>query len=72
MTCVRIPGGIVCLSPFFRLRLADGSCVFMEWHNYCGPTFFRDRAARRMIDDWWDNPAICSALDWFLQRGKRA
>lgn len=51
MTCVRIPGGIVCLSPFFRLRLADGSCVFMEWHNYCGPTFFRDRAARRMIDE---------------------
>lgn len=63
MTCVRIPGGIVCLSPFFRLRLTDGSC---------GPTFFRDRAARRMIDEWWDNPAICAALDWFIQRGKRA
>ena len=72
MTCVRIPGGIVCLSPFFRLRLADGSCVFMEWHDYCGPTFFHDRAARRTIDEWWDNTAICSALDWFIRRGKRA
>lgn len=58
--------------PFFRLRLADGTCVFLEWHNYVGPTFYRDRACVRSIDEWYDNPLICAALDWFIERGKKA
>lgn len=72
MTCIRFSGGIICISPFYRLRLADGTCVFMEWHQYCGPTFFRDRACRRLIEDWWDMPLICAACSWFTGRGERA
>lgn len=72
MTCIRIEHGFICLSPFYRLRLGDGTCVFMAWHNYLGPTFYRDRNERRELDDWYKNPLICIALDWFCKRGHRA
>lgn len=79
MTCEvwRCGGGrysrvIVTLSPFYRLRLPNGGYVFMEWHSYCGPTFFRDKLCKREIGEWWNDPVICAALDWFIKRGKKA
>lgn len=60
------------MSPFYRLRLEDGTCVFMDWHHYCGPTFFRDKWERRVIDNWWENELICKALNWFQNRGNKA
>lgn len=72
MTCVRIEHGFICHSPFYRLRLADGTCVFMSWHNYLGPVFFRDKGERREIEDWYDNPLIVDQLDWFIERGRKA
>lgn len=72
MTCVRIPSGIITLTNSHRLRLSDGTCVFMDWHVWCGPAFFKDRDNRRMLDEWWENPLIVDALDWFIARGHRA
>lgn len=72
MTCIRMNGMIVCVSPFYRLRLADGRCVFMEWHSFCGPTFYRDRNCRRMIEDWYEDTLICDAIDWFVKREYKA
>lgn len=56
----------------WRLPLASGGRVYMEFHSYFGPSFFRDRACRREIDEWYTNPEICAALDWFCKRGKVA
>lgn len=72
MTCIKINNGFVCISPFFRLRLEDGEYVYMAWHSYCGPTFFKDKHERRIIDNWYDNMFICKALDWFIGRGCKA
>jgi len=73
MACISIPNGIVCVSDgFYRFRLRDGTCVFMEWHHYIGPLFSWDRAGNREIDDWYMNPMICEALEWFQGRGNRA
>lgn len=72
MPCIRIAGGIVCMPKLARLRLADGRRVFMEMHSYFGPTFFRDRAYLREIQEWWDDPLIVQAWDWFYKRGQRA
>nr|DAQ05321.1 MAG TPA: hypothetical protein [Caudoviricetes sp.] len=44
----------------------------MSWHHYCGPEFYRDRSERRYIDEWWENPLIVKALDWFVGRGEKA
>lgn len=72
MACIRIPNGIITITPLYRLRLDNGSCVFMDWHPYCGPTFFRDKHGCRLIDDWHENSLICKALEWFIGRGERA
>ncbi|MFV7439662.1 hypothetical protein ACLPJF_22085 [Pseudomonas vlassakiae] len=72
MTCVPIGVGYVCFSPAHRLRLADGTCVYLNWHSYLGPTFYRDRCEQREIEDWYENPLIVDALDWFCKRGHRA
>ncbi|KGF65595.1 hypothetical protein [Pseudomonas lutea] len=72
MACMRIEHGFVCGSPFFRLPLADGTRVYMSWHSYLGPLFFRDKHERREIEDWYESPLICDALDWFCKRGNRA
>jgi hypothetical protein len=44
----------------------------MEFHSYLGPSFFRDHACQREIEQWYENPEIVAALDWFLARGKQA
>lgn len=59
----------ISFSGFYRLRLADGTCVFMTWHHYCGPDFFHDKREERPVEDWWDNKLICDQLDWFCNRG---
>jgi hypothetical protein len=72
MTCIRTPNGIMCVTPFYRLPLEDGSRVYMEWHNYLGPSFFKDKHSTREIIEWYEKPLICRALDWFVDRGERA
>lgn len=56
----------------WRLPLASGGRVFMEFHSFTGPYFFRDRACQREIENWYDVPEIVAALDWFIKRGKVA
>jgi hypothetical protein len=65
---------LACLTgrPVYRLPLASGGRVFMEWHNWIGPSFYRDRACMREIEDWYEQPEICAALEWFQGRGKKA
>ena len=63
----------VCGIPaLYRLRLNGGGYVYMAWHNYCGPTLFRDRACSREIDGWWFDDELSASVDWFIKRGKRA
>lgn len=38
MTCHRIPGGIVCVSPWGRLKLGN-RYVMVYFHSHCGPSF---------------------------------
>lgn len=72
MTCIRTNWGFLCINLVYRLRLADGRRVFMMWHSYCGPTFYRDAACNREIDNWWDSKLIVDQLGWFVNRGKLA
>ena len=69
MTCVVSKTAIICFTPWHRLRLSDGRYVFMDYHHYLGPTFYRDRLQRRSIEDWYEDNFICDALDWFCKRG---
>jgi hypothetical protein len=72
MTCIRMRGMIVCISPFYRLRLLDGRYVFMEWHRYLGPTLYKDKHCRKEITEWYKDELMCRAVEWFQARGCRA
>jgi hypothetical protein len=74
MTCTRVGDSIiVCHSAsFHRLRTSDGGYVFLDHHTYLGPTLFRDRAASKVIEDWYEFKPICDAVQWFYGRGARA
>lgn len=77
MTCIPFKlgdtHGIICgFDPVYRFPLANGDRVYMAWHHYFGPAFYRDKLLTRFIDDWHENDQICDALDWFIKRGKLA
>ena len=61
MTCTRVGDAIICTNPFGRLHVGS-RYVWVDFHPYCGPTFFRDRAMtlvyepRGMRDPVWREP----------------
>lgn len=63
---------LVTYSLNYKLPLSDGTRIFMDWHHYCGPTFYYDKVGNREIKTWWENSLICDALDWFIKRGEIA
>lgn len=77
MTCQYVNIGntraIICSNTgIYRLPLSDGTRVYMDWHDYLGPIFFKDKSCLREIEDWYENQLICDALDWFQKRGNKA
>lgn len=69
MTCKRIPNGIVCgnFDPANKFVLEDGRIVYMEWHNFMGPMFFKDADCTEDIIEWYDDPMICAKLDEYMK-----
>jgi hypothetical protein len=43
VTCTRIPGGIVCTSPWGRLHVSN-RYIWVDYHAWCGPSFSYDSA----------------------------
>lgn len=73
MTCYNFGNAVICTSAgYYRLRLLDGRYIFMEWHNYLGPIFFKDRAGTIEVESWWEDELLCEACNWFHRRGCKA
>jgi hypothetical protein len=49
MACVRIKDGFVCGPDDFVNLEQYGARVWMSWHHYMGPTFYRSEAAIKPI-----------------------
>lgn len=49
MACVRIEHGFICGPDDFVDMSPFGAKVWMEWHHYLGPTFYRSEAAIKPI-----------------------
>ncbi len=49
MTCHRIGNGIVCASPWGRLKLGN-RYVWVDFHEYCGPSFYWDAAMSKTYE----------------------
>jgi len=49
MTCIPIKDGFVCMDDDFVDLSPYGSKVWMSYHRYCGPTFYRSKACIKPI-----------------------
>lgn len=80
MTCVHTIHGMSPSGPMFicmpppaqKLRCSDGRHVWVEWHDYMGPTVWHDRHCERPHHDWPDDRPVAEAMDWFIGRGRIA
>lgn len=75
MPCIRIASHTILCVGYgpFRLPLADGRRVFVEFDShYKFPFVTRDRWQNREIEDWYKDRHICNAIDWAAGRGYRA
>lgn len=49
MTCLRIKDGFLCAADGVVNLEPYGAKVWMEWHRYCGPVFYRSEALLKPI-----------------------
>lgn len=66
MTCTRIGSAIVCTSPWKRFHVGN-RYIMMEFHPYCGPTFFTDRACTQIYEPVEGDPVWPLFTKWYDQ-----
>lgn len=62
MTCTRIGNAIVCTSPWGRLHVGN-RYIWVEFHSYCGPTFFTDRNCTEIYEPDAENDPVWPEFD---------
>ena len=67
MTCTRIGNVIVCTHPWARLKLGN-RYVWMEFHPYCGPSFYWDSNGHKLYDPENENDPIWPVFGVWLDK----
>lgn len=58
MTCIRMgSSAIVCVSPWGRLKVGN-RYVWVDFHEYCGPSFYWDSAMTKLYDPKDENDPV--------------
>lgn len=71
MTCIRFGSAIVCVNPWGRLKLGN-RYVWVDFHEYCGPSFFRDAAMTKVYDPADENDPVWEQFDKWLKKYRAA
>jgi hypothetical protein len=71
MTCVRIGNGTVCISPWGRLKLGN-RYVWVDFHEYCGPSFYTDAAMSKVYEPADENDPIWPLFGKWLEKYRAA
>lgn len=73
MTCHYFEGagfkGYVCMNDWGRLHLGN-RYVWVDFHEYCGPTFFKDQAMTELYDPVDENDPIWPLFDRWLEKNR--
>lgn len=68
MTCTNIGNAIVCTSPWGRLHVGN-RYIMVDYHEWCGPTFYHDRAMQKLYDPVDETDPVWVEFDkWFKKR----
>jgi hypothetical protein len=58
---------IVCTSPWGRLKVGN-RYVWVDFHEYCGPSFFTDAAMSKLYDPKDENDPVWPQFDKWLKK----
>lgn len=67
MTCINVGHAIVCVSPWGRLHVGN-KYIMLDFHNYCGPTFYTDRAMENLYEPADEHDPVWDAFDIWLKK----
>ena len=71
MTCIHFGGMIVCVNPWGRLRVGR-SYVWVDFHSYCGPTFFTDAKMNTIYDPANESDPVWAEFSRWLDKHQAA
>lgn len=67
MTCINFGSGIVCVNPWGRLTVGN-RYVWVDFHEYCGPSFYKDSAMQKVYDPADENDPVWPEFDKWLKK----
>ena len=67
MTCINFGNAIVCVNPWGRLTIGN-RYVWVDFHEYCGPSFYWDSAMQKVYDPVDENDPIWDQFDKWLKK----
>lgn len=68
MTCIHMgSNAIVCVSPWGRLKVGN-RYVWVDFHPYCGPNFYRDSAMSKLYDPKDENDPVWPEFGKWLKK----
>ena len=67
MACYRMGGAIVCVNPWGSITV-NGKRMWLEFHEYCGPTFYTDRSMTKVYEPKDETDAVWPAFAGWLKR----
>jgi hypothetical protein len=71
MTCIRTGNGTVCCTPWGRLKLGN-RYVWVDFHEYCGPSFYTDAAETKVYEPADENDPIWPLFGKWLEKYRAA
>lgn len=67
MTCIRFNNAIVCVNPWGRLTVGN-RYVWMDFHEYCGPSFYWDSAMQKVCDPVDESDPVWPEFEKWLKK----
>lgn len=67
MTCIHFGSAIICVNPWGRLKLGN-RYVWVDFHEYCGPSFSWDAYGRKPYDPVDENDPIWPLFGVWLEK----
>lgn len=72
MTCIRISSNaIVCVQPWGRMKVG-ARYVWLEFHPYCGPSFFTDSNMTRRYEPKDESDPVWPEFERWLKKHNAA
>ena len=65
---IRTGNAIITYSSKDAVFVLDGTEITMEFHNYCGPSFWLDYGTEneREFENWWEYPELKEQFETWL------